>query len=319
MSGVAAAAAAPRGTYTLVPPEGVPIHLALAPVGLRFAAQTVDFLLTGLAAGSLVVILAVSEIVTFELLGAVFALLFLFVRAPYYVLTELFWVGRTAGKRWLGLRVIAADGRALTPTATVLRNFLKEAEVFLPATALLIIQGVSLVPGIAALLWTALVLIIPFCNRRRQRLGDLIAGTVVVTEPETRLLPELTASGTADFVFASHQLDHYGAFELQTLEQILRAPEGVEGTAEATRRKETLEAVVAQIQARIGHTDPVEPSECRRFLEAFYAAQRAHLEARQLMGERRADKHHSKPEAPADHHAKGSQNPADFQQQESKP
>ncbi|MEO1316869.1 MAG: hypothetical protein AAFW01_09835, partial [Pseudomonadota bacterium] len=98
-----------------------------------------------------------------------------------------------------------------------------------------------------------------------------------------------------------------------------RAPEGVEGTAEATRRQETLEAVVAQIQARIGHTEPVEPSECRPFLEAFYAAQRAHLEARQLMGERRADKHHSKPEAPADHHAKGSQNPADFQQQESKP
>ncbi|MGF1552002.1 MAG: RDD family protein [Paracoccaceae bacterium] len=287
-----------RGVFTLVPPEGVPIDLALAPIGQRFAAQCVDLALTLTIAAALVLVLAVALDAGGTLVSSVLMLAFLFVRAPYYVLAELLSGGRTAGKRWLGLRVVAVDGRALAPTAVVARNLMKEAEVFVPATALLLLGSVGLVQGTVTLGWIAAVLTIPFANRRRQRLGDLIAGTVVVAEPRARLLPELAGHAVAEFAFAPRQLDHYGAYELQTLETVLRAP----SVSDAT-----LEAVVERIRARIDHVEPVAPDARRRFLTAFYAAQRARLEERQLMGERRADKHHRRvPSAAEDHEERGS-------------
>ena len=66
----------------------------------------------------------------------------------------------------------------------------------------------------------------PLTNKKRQRIGDILAGTVVIRKPVAVLLPdaatdpvEVKAQG---FSFQTHQLDHYGAFELQTLETILR-------------------------------------------------------------------------------------------------
>src|SRR3546814_12824423 len=65
---------------------------------------------------------------------AVGALLFFAIRTPYYVASELLWNGQTLGKRMHGLRVVAVDGRGLTPPAVVGPNLRKEAAVFVPRT-----------------------------------------------------------------------------------------------------------------------------------------------------------------------------------------
>ena len=49
--------------------------------------------------------------------------------------------------------------------------------------------------------------------------------------------------------------------------------------------------MVENIRRRIDYADRVEPDQRVRFLQAFYNAQRAYLEQRQLFGDRRSDKH----------------------------
>jgi len=77
----------------------------------------------------------------------------------YLWLAEGIW-GQTVGKRLLGLRVLTSDGSRPSLARCFLRNLLLPVE-FLPALFLL---------GTAAI----------YLSPKRQRLGDLVAGTVVV-------------------------------------------------------------------------------------------------------------------------------------------
>lgn len=288
-----AARRAARGRVDgFMPPEGVPLTFRTASLGARLAAQLADILVCGIGTLALVLTLAVLLDAPDTALITVGALLFLFIRAPYYVAAELAWAGRTLGKRAVGLRVISADGRSLSTHAVVLRNLMKEAEVFVPGTMLVALPAVDSVTALVTLTWIAIVLAIPLTSRRRQRLGDILAGTCVIDEPTALLLPDLAERPATRFAFQPHHLDHYGAYELQTLESVLRAA-GRSGTiADHARRDTTLALIVGKIRARIDYPEAVAERDHQAFLGDFYAAQRLHLESRQLMGDARADKHH---------------------------
>ncbi len=73
---------------------------------------------------------------------------------------EAYWDGATPGKKALGLRVIADDGAPIGWGAALSRNLLRFAD-FLP---------VFYLGGLASML----------CNRQFKRLGDFVAGTLVV-------------------------------------------------------------------------------------------------------------------------------------------
>jgi len=81
----------------------------------------------------------------------------------------------------------------------------------------------------------------------------------------------------------AEQLDIYGAYELQTLEAVLRMGNTLDNAS-------ALDAVAQQIQKRIGWTPGTERVGSFEFLGAFYSAQRARLEQRLLLGERRERK-----------------------------
>jgi len=101
--------------------------------------------------------------------------------------------------------------------------------VDLPGTLLFTLDSSSPIYSLIALAWIMGVIAVPLFNRRSQRLGDMIAGTFVIHLPTPMLLRDLTLSTASQnlpkdkFTFLAHQLDHYGAFELQTLEDLLRA------------------------------------------------------------------------------------------------
>jgi len=164
----------------------------------------------------------------------------------------------------------------------------RELELFLPLAALFAPEALfGGAPGwarLAALAWMLVLGFLPLFNRDRLRVGDLVAGTVVVRTPDAVLLEELAtaASGRAALAFSDAQLDAYGIYELQVLEQVLRG-HGKLGQAEAVR------TVAAQVRAKIGWSGPATGDE--PFLEAFYAALRGRLERRLLFGRRRADKY----------------------------
>ncbi len=281
----------------LLPPEGVPLNLQVAGMGSRFGAQITDILITGIGMIALLILLAVMNLTSPQTLGAVAAMLFFVIRIPYYVVTELAWNGQTIGKRMMKIKVVSRDGLSLSAHALVVRNLMKEAEVFLPATLVLTLDATALWSSLIALGWIVGTIMVPLMNKRRQRLGDMIAGTYVIDLPTPILLKDLaetTPKPVKDkFTFLAHQLDHYGALELQTLEDLLRATERRTNSQVHAQHHATLDSVIGKIRRKISFADPIPPSDRVAFLRAFYNAQRAHLEQKQLFGDRRQDKFHA--------------------------
>jgi uncharacterized RDD family membrane protein YckC len=274
----------------VVTPEGVPIRFAVALAGDRLGAFVLDLLAIGALVAAFVVplaLLAAGGLLGGDLVLALAVLAIFLVRTFYFAFFELSWQGQTPGKRRLGLRAIDARGGPLTAEAIIARNLTRELELFLPLAALFAPE--ALFPGapgwarLSAVTWMLLLGFLPLANRDRLRVGDLVAGTVVVRTPDALLLEDLAVARAREALgFSDAQLDVYGVYELQVLEQVLRG-DGQAGHDEAVR------TVAAKVREKIGWSGP--PGADAPFLEAFYAALRSRLERRLLFGKRRADKH----------------------------
>ena len=269
---------------TLVTPEGVDISLKLADGGQRFSAFLLDllFMLAILIGGTLLAALGAFSTGSGSA-GAIIWLLGAFVlRNGYFIIMEMGPRAATFGKRICGLRVVARNGGRLTADAVIARNLMREIEFYLPLSFLGYNAAEGSASGWMALIgfgWACIFLFFPLLNRDRLRVGDLLAGTWVIRAPKRTLGLELVAvrEGGGSNLFTQEQLDAYGAFELQTLETVLRS-----GSEEAR------DAVAATIRNKIG-SPPFETNE--EFLRAYYEALRAHLERKLLFGRRRRDKH----------------------------
>ena len=276
----------------LVTPEEVTLQFELAPIGARIGALSLDLLVLG---GSLAVVGLV--FLWFAAVAGpglwVFAILSGFLlRNFYFVYTELRFSGRTVGKRALGLRVVAADGGPLTADLVFARNLTRELELFLPLVLIMSGTAIGALPSavvqLGAALWIVAMAVIPMRNSHRARLGDLVAGTMVVVAPKVTLLGDLVearAGGDPGHPlprFTAEQLAIYGIEELQVLEDVLRRPLG-----EVDYR--LLDRLAERIQRKIGWSSS-ERVHSREFLQAFYAAQRARLEKELAFGRRRERK-----------------------------
>jgi uncharacterized RDD family membrane protein YckC len=104
--------------------------------------------------------------------GIGFLLVVLFaIQWLYFAVLEA-WHGRTPGKRVLGLRVVTATGRPIGFRAAALRNVMRAADA-LPLTYS---AGLLSIAGLVSMSTT----------RRFQRLGDLVAGTLVIMPERAR-------------------------------------------------------------------------------------------------------------------------------------
>jgi uncharacterized RDD family membrane protein YckC len=270
---------------SLVTPEGVDLHLNLAEFGQRAGAFMLDLiamLLVLIAVSILVGILVASLGAQSLEIGAVIWLLgFFLLRNFYFALLETGPRAATFGKRMLGLRVVARAGDRLTADRVIARNLMREIEFYLPLSFLFYNLAEGTAGGwtaLAGLLWTGLFAVFPFFNRDRLRIGDLLAGTWVVIVPRRKLgIDQLQTERSAEsFAFTDAQLDVYGIYELQTLEEVLRAG-----------HPETIATVAAAIRHKIGATLP---GTDRAFLISYYNAARRRMERNLLYGKRREDK-----------------------------
>jgi uncharacterized RDD family membrane protein YckC len=281
-------------------PEGVALRLELADGGSRAAAFVVDYTIaTTLTA----VVLLLASVASAEPVGQSesdeggFAVGFgviaaFLIQNFYFIASELWFGGRTLGKRWLGLRVVARDGGELDAGRIYARNLMRDLELFVPLAFViqptLLLGDSPVMARLLCLVWVGLVACFPLFNAERSRIGDLVAGTMVVAVPKLRLLPDLAATasegarGKNDLVFTDAQLDVYGERELHVLEGVLRR-------AELSAQSDLLASIAEKIRKKIkwkGRAD----GDPERFLRAFYAAQRRRLEQRMLLGQRRARK-----------------------------
>lgn len=275
----------------ILTPEHVPVHFAIADIGSRAIAVILDLAIQFIAGFLLLLVLGALFSLGGDLSLAIGLIAFFLIRNFYFTFLELRWHGRTVGKRALGLRVVARDGGPLTADLVFARNLTREIETFLPLSALLapeaLLTGAPAWANLATFLWILVLTLLPLFNRQRARLGDLLAGTVVVREPKAKLLEDLVEEAqelgvASEHTFTTEELDIYGSTELQVLEDLLRRPYTVE-------TRTLLMQVSRKILRKIGR-DPRQEIEPARFLHSFYAAQRARLEGRLLLGQRRERK-----------------------------
>ncbi len=153
---------------TIETPEQIPLEFPLAGIGSRFLAMAVDmlfqfvFFMLMIIAGMILFagLTAISE--RAGLWGiAIFILVAFLVQFGYFAFFEALWNGQTPGKRYVHIRVIKETGRPITTYEAVTRNLMRIIDS-IPA------YGV----GILSMLLSS----------KNKRLGDFVAGTVVVHE-----------------------------------------------------------------------------------------------------------------------------------------
>ena len=147
----------------ILTPDKAVVTYRVAGLGPRIGAHLLDLLIVGSILWGLVMVTSILTAFT----GSEAWMGFLLIASTlvpfmYFILLEGLWNGQTVGKKAARIRVILADGTPVTFAGALGRNLLRPADM---------LPGVYLV-GIGAM----------FLNPRSQRIGDLVAGTLVVME-----------------------------------------------------------------------------------------------------------------------------------------
>ena len=159
----------PSEEITIETPEQIPLDFPLAGVGSRSLAIVIDSLFIFVVWLGLFYLVSLVELAigtddveAGHWIKAGWILVQFVLVEGYFVLFEALRNGQTPGKHLVGLRVIADAGRPITVYESLVRNLLRLID-WLPV---LYAYGILSV----------------FVTRRNQRLGDIVAGTVVVRE-----------------------------------------------------------------------------------------------------------------------------------------
>lgn len=167
-------------------PEQTALDFPLAGIGSRFLAMAADTVIQAVTAVILVLVMVLAR-PGFQWLGNVtqqwaVALLFLaifLIYSGYFAFFEAIWNGQTPGKRYAQLRVMKDDGRPISAYDAIARNLMRAVD------SLPVFYGVAVIS----------VLI----SKNNKRLGDFVAGTVVVHEK--------TLEGARPFLDAAKPVD----------------------------------------------------------------------------------------------------------------
>ena len=134
---------------------------------------------------------------------ALFVLAQFAVETGYFIFWEMVTNGRSPGKMLAGLRVVRRDGLPINLRSSVLRNLMRIVDI-LPE---------NYVVGLVSMLLSS----------SGERLGDHVAGTIVIRLDRPQAAPELEASRDgAALALTRTQLSHIGPPELQLIRATLR-------------------------------------------------------------------------------------------------
>ncbi len=158
---------------SVITPENIPLEVELAGLGSRFGALLFDLLVQiltiAIAASIWGIIAALTGGTGLDNIAKALSIISMFlIFFGYFILFETLWNGQTPGKRVFKLRVIRDGGFPVNFMSVAARNLVRIADL-LPATY--IVGALSV-----------------FFNDRNKRLGDLVAGTMVVKEDEAHRL-----------------------------------------------------------------------------------------------------------------------------------
>jgi len=183
----------------------------------------------------------------------IWLMLDLFVTTTYFLIFETLFRGRTPGKQLTRLRVVCDGGNVLGWRQSLLRNLLRMVDS-LPAGYLV---------GVVAML----------ISPRMQRLGDLVAGTIVIREREVfvnDLMADVVIAPDveAGFRFTRDELSLIGEVERRLIRRTLRRAE----TLSSRAAQPIVDRATEAITRRLGRADPIAAKRQRDFLLALLQA-----------------------------------------------
>jgi uncharacterized RDD family membrane protein YckC len=246
-------------------PENVQVHYEAAGLGSRFIAWFIDQILLGVVTVVCMVLLLMTGIsfdfVFFgddaqddaERLAAYFAgamaLVWGLGSFVYFGCSELLLRGQTVGKRLSEVRVVKADGFQLDAASILIRNAFRIVDQWPP-------------------MW-----IIPLLSKRGQRVGDMVASTLVVSSAT----PELSAirrylserqAGEAVFRFDHATLKRLAPGDFESIERFLDRYASLDTQDQAT----LLQTFADQLAQKLNVELPAPPQRFQ-FLEDLLAAE----------------------------------------------
>lgn len=227
-------------------PENIEVGYDLAGLGSRFAAWALDQILVTLVVIVLFIALLTTGAVGDSILDGVsdvdqngqpelqayvigfLYLLFSLGSFFYFGFSELFMRGQTVGKRRLGLRVVQSDGFELRPLSILLRSVFRVAD-HLP------------------LLW-----IVPFVTDRNRRFGDLVAGTIVVSDRPSELSDvrrQVLGESPSESAFRiGNAVSKLTAKDVDVVERVLERLPSVTGS----QKRSLLQSMATPLAERLG-------------------------------------------------------------------
>lgn len=146
----------------VVTPEGVALHLRAAGPLPRALAWMIDLCIRI----GVMIVMSLLLMAFGEMGQGIYLVVMFLVFWAYPILFEVFWSGRTPGKRALGVRVVADDGAPAGWMAVIVRNLLRTVDMLPFGYALGLLSSLADANG--------------------RRLGDHVARTLVVHEPAYR-------------------------------------------------------------------------------------------------------------------------------------
>ena len=158
-------------------PESVELEFTLAGIGNRAYALAIDYIILGF---TLLLSLILTIFLTYQItsdmgsflgsfqgealkwLWAIEALIAFTIYVGYFVIFETIWQGQTPGKKRVKIRVICDDGKPVRLPQAVLRALLRPVDDILFVGVFFIVLA-----------------------KKEKRIGDLVAGTIVIQDEQT--------------------------------------------------------------------------------------------------------------------------------------
>lgn len=235
---------------TIDTPEQVHLEFVLADIGSRFMAifgdsiiQLVLFLVLFIVyevAGIGSIFSHVSGFHLWVVAALIFAVFVIY--WGYFATFEALWNGQTPGKRWAGIRVIKETGRPINAFEAIARNLLR---------------AVDGIPGIYAVGIITMLL-----NSKNRRLGDFVAGTLVVHDrkAEESQLFFNTSEKTESSVYHAERLT---VQEIELIETFLSRRLDIPPEV----RKQNGIRIAGMISSKLGIDPAARPTDNENFLE----------------------------------------------------
>jgi uncharacterized RDD family membrane protein YckC len=235
---------------TIDTPEQTALEYPIAGLGSRFLALLADT--------AIQIVLAIFAVIVGTFIGiglakvwglgpqwvvAIIVICLFLLNSGYFALFETFWNGQTPGKRYAQIRVIKDDGRPIGAYEAIVRN------------------AVRLVDALPGMYGVGLISI--FLSRQSKRLGDYVAGTVVVHEKTLEGVRPYVATTNIDESLPAIDVSKVALEEVQLIEAFLNRRDNLEPAVRTTMALQIANRLARKMEVQV-HGWP----RTERFLEA---------------------------------------------------